>query len=137
MEPTPISRIFIVEDHPIIRQGYVALIEREADLQVCGESSSVADALEKIPQTDPHLIIVDISLGEVSGIELLKELQASSPKLPVIVVSGHDESVYGDAVYRFGAKAYITKESPHLFMQTIRSVLSAYPHSVQRPPTTA
>ncbi|MBX2998533.1 MAG: response regulator transcription factor [Caldilineaceae bacterium] len=137
MSPTFAYKIFIVEDHPIIRQGYVALIERETDLQVCGESHSVADALEKIPQTDPHLVIVDISLGEVSGIELLKELQHDYPDLPAIVVSGHDESVYGDAVFRFGAKAYITKESPHLFMQTIRSVLNAYPRPVQTPPTTA
>jgi DNA-binding NarL/FixJ family response regulator len=83
------------------------------------------------------LVIVDISLGEVSGIELLKELQQRSPTLLTIVVSGHDESVYGDAVYRFGAKAYITKESPHLFMQTIRNVLNSHPRSVQTPPTTA
>lgn len=137
MSPAPIHKIFIVEDHPIIRQGYIALIQRERDLVVCGEGESVPDALEKIPQVDPDLIIVDISLGEVSGIELLKELQQSRPDLPTIVVSGHDESVYGDAVYRFGAKAYITKESPHLFMQTIRSVLKAYPRSMPTPPTTA
>jgi DNA-binding NarL/FixJ family response regulator len=137
MEPTSTYKIFFVEDHPIIRQGYVALIEREADLQVCGEACSVADALEKIPTVEPDLVIVDISLGEVSGIELLKELQQRSPTLLTIVVSGHDESVYGDAVYRFGAKAYITKESPHLFMQTIRNVLNSHPRSVQTPPTTA
>jgi DNA-binding NarL/FixJ family response regulator len=137
MQPTAIHKIFIVEDHPIIRQGYIALIQREADLTVCGEGDSVLDALQKIPQTEPDLVIVDISLGEVSGIELLKELQQLRPDLPAIVVSGHDESVYGDAVYRFGAKAYITKESPHLFMQTIRQVLRAYPRSIQTPPATA
>lgn len=137
MQPTSIHKIFIVEDHPIIRQGYVALIQREADLTVCGEGDSVPDALEKIPQTDPDLVIVDISLGEISGIELLKELQQQRPDLPTIVVSGHDESVYGEAVYRFGAKAYITKESPHLFMKTIREVLETHTRPLQTPPTTA
>jgi DNA-binding NarL/FixJ family response regulator len=116
-------RIFIVEDHPIIRQGYVALIKRESDMEVCGEAASVIDAMEQIPRINPDLVIVDISLGEASGLELLKHLQQVCPELPTLVVSGHDESVYGDAVHRLGAKGYITKESPHMFIKSIRKVL--------------
>jgi DNA-binding NarL/FixJ family response regulator len=116
-------RIFIVEDHPIIRQGYIALIGRESDMVVCGEAVSVTDALESIPQANPDLVIVDISLGEASGLELLQALQQVCPGLPALVISGHDESIYGDAVYRLGAKGYITKESPHMFVQSIRRVM--------------
>ena len=116
-------RIFIVEDHPIIRQGYIALIGRESDMEVCGEAVSVTDAMEHIPHVNPDLVIVDISLGEASGLELLKHLQQVRPELPTLVVSGHDESVYGDAVHRLGAKGYITKESPHRFIESIRRVL--------------
>jgi DNA-binding NarL/FixJ family response regulator len=116
-------RIFIVEDHPIIRQGYVALIKRESDMEVCGEAASVIDAMEQIPRINPDLVIVDISLGEASGLELLRHLQQVCPELPTLVVSGHDESVYGDAVHRLGAKGYITKESPHMFIEIIRRVL--------------
>jgi DNA-binding NarL/FixJ family response regulator len=116
-------RIFIVEDHPIIRQGYIALIKRESDMEVCGEAASVIDAMEQIPRINPDLVIVDISLGEASGLELLRHLQQVCPELPTLVVSGHDESVYGDAVHRLGAKGYITKESPHMFIEIIRRVL--------------
>jgi DNA-binding NarL/FixJ family response regulator len=116
-------RIFIVEDHPIIRQGYVALIKRESDMEICGEAASVIDAMEQIPRINPDLVIVDISLGEASGLELLRHLQQVCPELPTLVVSGHDESVYGDAVHRLGAKGYITKESPHMFIEIIRRVL--------------
>lgn len=121
-------KIFIVEDHPIIRQGYVALIGREPDMRVCGEATSVAEAIKAIPEADPDLVIVDISLGEVSGLELLEILQKSAPDLPTLVVSGHDESVYGDAVSRLGARGYITKESPHMFIGTIRQVLEGESH---------
>jgi DNA-binding NarL/FixJ family response regulator len=116
-------RIFIVEDHPIIRQGYIALIGRESDMEVCGEAASVIDAIERIPHIDPDLVIVDISLGEASGLELLKHLQQVCPDLPTLIVSGHDESVYGDAVHRLGAKGYVTKENPHMFVESIRRVL--------------
>src|SRR5690554_4917563 len=111
-------RIFIVEDHPIIRQGYAALIGREVDMEVCGEAVSVTEAMERIPLVKPDLVIVDISLGEMSGLDLLARLQQAHPELPALVVSGHDESVYGDAVHRLGAKGYITKESPHMFVET-------------------
>ncbi len=123
--------IFIVEDHPIIRQGYAALINRESDMTVCGEATSVEDAIQRLPEINPDLVIVDISLGESSGLELLKQLQRVAPQLPTLVVSGHDESVYGETVYRLGAKGYITKESPHLFIDTIRRVLGNEPHTSQ------
>lgn len=115
--------IFIVEDHPIIRQGYVALINREADMTVCGEAVSATEAVQRLPAIQPDLVIVDISLGDSSGLDLLKQLQEIAPQVPAVVVSGHDESVYGEAVLQLGAKGYITKESPHLFIATIRRVL--------------
>jgi DNA-binding NarL/FixJ family response regulator len=126
-------KIFIVEDHPVIRQGYTALIRREADMEICGEADSVGEAMLRIPELQPDLVLVDISLGETNGLELLKQLHQKYPQLPSIVISGHDESIYGDAVAQLGAKGYLTKESPHLFIETIRGVLASVQPQAQSP----
>lgn len=120
-----INRIFIVDDHPVIRWGYMSLIELEPDLQVCGEAGEALEALDKIAEACPDLAIVDISLEGMNGIELTKRLQALYPDLPILVVSMHDEILYGDRALRAGARGYIMKREVRTrVVEAIRRILS-------------
>lgn len=101
--------VFVVDDHPVVRWGYISLINLEPDLEVCGEADTAFDALDKIPEARPDLAIVDISLEGMNGIELTKQLQVLHPDLPVLIVSMHDEVLYGDRALRAGARGYIMK----------------------------
>ncbi len=104
------SRIFIVDDHPIVRQGLRSLVEQEEDLHVCGEAGSAHEAMKVFPDTHPDLILVDISLKGPDGLELTKSIRSSRPDLPILIVSMHDESLYAERVLRAGANGYIMKE---------------------------
>ena len=89
-------RLFIVDDHPIVRQGLTQLIDNESDLVVCGQGEEAYQAPAPIREAKPDLVIVDISLKDSDGIELLKELKAQVPDLPVLVLSMHDEKLYAE-----------------------------------------
>src|SRR5947207_8635983 len=118
-------RIFIVDDHPMMRQGLSQLIGNEPDLEFCGEAEDAATAVEQIDQLNPDLAIIDISLRSGNGIELIKDLQARQPELPVLVLSMHDESLYAERVLRAGGRGYVMKqEGGKKLMQAIRQVLS-------------
>ncbi len=117
-------KIFIVEDHPIMRQQYTAFIEREPTLSICGEAISVAEAIRKIPLSEPDIVIVDISLdGEQDGIELVRQLHTQHPELRVLVVSGHEGSIYENLIVKAGANGYVVKGNPEAFLQAIYQVL--------------
>jgi DNA-binding NarL/FixJ family response regulator len=119
------KQILIVDDHPMMRQGLAQLIGHEPDLCVCGEADSAAQALERAAAGKVDLALVDISLPDRSGLELIKDLQSYYPGLPVLVVSMHDESLYAERVLRAGGRGYIMKqEGGKLLMQGIRQVLS-------------
>jgi DNA-binding NarL/FixJ family response regulator len=119
------SKIFIVDDHPMMRQGLIQLIHNEPDLQVCGEAEDVPGAVAQIEQLHPDLAIVDISLRSGSGLELIKDLQARQPKLPVLVISMHDESLYAERVLRAGGRGYVMKqEGGRKIMEAMRQVLA-------------
>ncbi len=118
------SKVFLVDDHPLVREWLSQLIQRETDLMVCGEAEDTQDAVAKIGDTKPDVVIADISLKTTHGLELVKDLQAQFPKLPVLVLSMHDESLYAERVLRAGAMGYITKqESTRKVLQAIRQVL--------------
>ncbi len=104
------TKIFLVDDHPLVREWLTQLIQRENDLAVCGEAEDTQEALEKIEHTKPDIVIADISLKTTHGLELVKDLQVRAPALPVLVLSMHDESLYAERVLRAGAKGYITKQ---------------------------
>jgi DNA-binding NarL/FixJ family response regulator len=124
-KPDHKSKVFLVDDHPLVREWLSQLIQREADLMVCGEAEDTQDAVGKIGETKPDVVIADISLKTTHGLELVKDLQAQFPKLPVLVLSMHDESLYAERVLRAGAMGYITKqESTRKVLQAIRQVLS-------------
>lgn len=103
------ARIFIVDDHPIMRRGLAELINLEKDLVVCGEAESIQTALELIKLHKPHLVLVDLSLKNESGLELIKDIRTRFPEVLMLVLSMHDEIFYAERVLRAGAKGYIMK----------------------------
>ena len=118
-------RIFVVDDHPIVRQGLAQLINSEPDLIVCGQGADAYEALRAIRQAAPDLALVDVSLKDSDGIELLRELRSAAPNLPVLILSMHDESLYAERALRAGAQGYIMKqEAPQTLLSAIRKVLS-------------
>jgi len=119
------KRVFIVDDHCILREGLSHLINSEEDLMVCGEADNVSDALQAITETKPDIVIVDISLGDGSGIRLIENLMYSNPDLLILVLSMHDEAIYGERCLAAGAKGYIMKqESSKRLLLAIRKVLN-------------
>jgi DNA-binding NarL/FixJ family response regulator len=118
------KQIFIVDDHPVFREGLVGLVKREADLAVCGEADNAPQALAAIERLKPNLVLVDIGLPGKSGLELVKDLQAVLPEIAVLVISMHDETLYAERVLRAGGRGYIMKqEGPDKILQAIRQVL--------------
>src|SRR3982750_3330308 len=101
--PSPVKRrIFVVDDHPIVRQGLMQLINAETDLEIVGQGEDAYVALKLIRQLKPDLTLLDISLKDTGGIELLKELRAQEPDLRVLILSMHDESLYAERALRAG-----------------------------------
>jgi DNA-binding NarL/FixJ family response regulator len=118
-------RIFLVDDHPIVRKGLAQLIDGESDLAVVGQGEEAYQALRDLKQSKPDLVMVDVTLKDSDGIELLKEIKAQFPELPVLVLSMHDESLYAERALRAGAGGYVMKqEAPQTLLAAIRSVLS-------------
>ena len=125
---TPIqhkAKILIVEDHVVVREGLAALVAREADLEMCGQSASTADALDLIPRAGPDLVVVDLILKDGDGLELLKSIRARHPQVATLVVSMQDEEIYAERALRAGARGYIMKYSATAeFLDAIRAVLA-------------
>lgn len=118
------TRVLLVDDHPIFRQGLAALLKPEPDLTVCGHAVNAREALVAVATTKPDLALVDLSLAESDGIDLLKDLKAYHPRLPVIMLSMHDEMLYAESALRAGARGYVMKrEPPQVLLQAIRKVL--------------
>jgi DNA-binding NarL/FixJ family response regulator len=117
--------VFVVDDHPIVRQGLTLLVNQESDLTVCGEAEEMHSALVSIFALKPDIVIVDISLNGPDGLELLKNVRINSPRLPVLVLSMHDESIYAERALRAGANGYIMKqEATEKVLVALRRILS-------------
>jgi DNA-binding NarL/FixJ family response regulator len=118
------AKIFIVDDHPLVREWLSNLIEKNSDLMVCGEAEDATRALSAISEDQPDLAIVDLSLGGGSGIDLIQTMRSSFPNVAVIVLSMHDEDVYAERCIRAGARGYIMKrETTKKIIEAIREVL--------------
>lgn len=119
-------RIFLVDDHPVTREGLARLINHEPDLEVCGEAGTAAKAVPAIDALKPDLVIVDVSLATgASGLELIKDLAARRARLPMLTLSTHDETLYAERALRAGAKGYVMKQEPtERVMRAIRKILS-------------
>jgi DNA-binding NarL/FixJ family response regulator len=117
--------IVIVDDHPIVRKGFAQLINRESDLETVGEAEDAASAAQVVEETAPDLILIDLSLKESDGLELVKHFASSVPDIKMLVISLHDEKVYAERALRAGARGYIMKsEATEKVMTAIRSVLN-------------
>ena len=122
-------RIFIVDDHAMFRDGLRRLIDLEPDLTVCGDAPDAASGLRGMRESAPDLVIVDISLDTTSGIDLIKAIKRDYEDLPVLVVSMHSESLYGDRALRAGAMGYVMKSEPATtVIAAIRKVLGGNVH---------
>lgn len=120
----PKANVFIVDDHPLVREWLTNLINQQTDLAVCGESESAPQAFSAIAACRPDVAIVDISLKDSSGIELIKNLKESCPGVAVLVLSMHEESHYAERALRAGAKGYVMKgETTQKVVQAIRRIL--------------
>ena len=118
------SKIFVVDDHPIVRQGLGLLINREPDMIVCGAAEEAQSALRAIPTLQPDVMVVDISLSGPDGLELVKTIRTRDANLPILVLSMHDESIYAERALRAGANGYIMKqEATEKVLVAIRRIL--------------
>jgi len=119
------KRVFLVDDHPIVRQGLAQLIGSEPDLAVIGQGEDAYASLKAMREARPDLALVDISLKDADGLELLKELKAQGAEFPVLILSMHDESLYAERALRAGARGYVMKqEPPDVLLGAIRRVLA-------------
>lgn len=117
-------RILVVDDHPLVRESLKIIIQREPDLTVCGEAEDREQALELAAAAEPHLALVDLTLKNSHGLELIKDLGHRWPKMKILVLSMQDEALYAERVIRAGARGYITKqEAPGKILLAIRQIL--------------
>jgi DNA-binding NarL/FixJ family response regulator len=126
-EPTNKFRVLLVDDHPIVRQGLVQLINAAPDLMVCAEASTARQAIELIDANAPHVAVVDISLEDRNGVELIKDIVSRWPGLPCLALSMYDETMYALRVLRAGGRGYVMKhEVPKKVLGAIRQVLAGH-----------
>jgi DNA-binding NarL/FixJ family response regulator len=123
-ETSPSARVLLVEDHPMFRERLAHLINQAADMQVCGETDNIREAMQIVCDARPNVAVVDISLKGSSGLELIKNLKAQEIDLPVLVLSMHEESLYAQRVLAAGGKGYLTKrETSDTVLRALRCVL--------------
>jgi DNA-binding NarL/FixJ family response regulator len=121
----PKVKILLVDDHPLVREGLANLIHQQPDLEVCGEAASEPQALQLIASLQPEVAVIDISLENGSGLELIKSVKAMYPSVTMLTLSMHDESLYAERALRAGARGYLMKrEAAKKVIQGIRAVLS-------------
>jgi len=118
-------RVAIVDDHPMMRDAFRDLLDEESDLEIVGESESIAEGVRLLEEREPDLMIVDISLEDGNGLELIKQARALLPGIRILVVSMHDERLYAERAIRAGALGYVSKHEPaEVILEGIRRVLS-------------
>ena len=118
------AKVFLVEDHPITRRGLTQLIDGQVDMQVCGWAEDAAGAIRGIDESRPALVVADLSLKGIDGLEFIKQVRQKSPGLYVLIFSMHDESLYAQRALRAGARGYIMKaEAPEKLLTAVRKTL--------------
>lgn len=118
------KKVLIVDDHPIFREGLADLINRQEDMEVCGTAKDMLRTLKALEKVKPDIVTVDISLQDASGLELMKDIRARFPDLPMLALSMHQESFYAERAIRAGARGYITKqEASKKVIAALRKVL--------------
>lgn len=119
------TRVLVVDDHPMTRDGLAHLINHQPDMMVCCQAQNAAEALDGVIAGKPDLVLADYALPDKNGLELIKDIKAIRPDLPVLIISMHEEALYAERVLRAGARGYISKEEGgEKLMEAIRHVLS-------------
>lgn len=119
------KRVFVVDDHPLMRESMARLIDSEPGLMCCGGAKSAEEAISEIPRCKPDIVITDITLPNRSGIELIKDLKAMYPGALAVVYSMHDEMLYAERALQAGARAYLMKEAgSEKMLEAVRGVLA-------------
>lgn len=119
------KKVLIVDDHPLLRNGLINIINQQADLEVCGQAGTAAAGLMAAVQLHPDVAIVDISLQEGSGLDLVKDIHARQPALPILVLSMHREDIYGARAINAGASGYVMKSEPvEKLLEFLRKLLA-------------
>lgn len=118
------KRVLVVDDHPLLREGIVQLLNRQRDLAVCAEAGDAAGAKQTLLDSSPDGVVLDLALGHGDGIELIKQLKALRPDVPILVVSMHEETTFAERALRAGAGGYVMKhQSPDEVLAALRTVL--------------
>jgi DNA-binding NarL/FixJ family response regulator len=128
-EPTPIKsnvhRVVIVEDHALMREGLASLVASQEDFSICAEASDASSGLQAILDHKPDLAMIDITLPGRNGLELIKDVKAQQPDLPILVLSMHDESLYAERALKAGARGYLMKDADRdTIISAIRRVMA-------------
>jgi DNA-binding NarL/FixJ family response regulator len=124
-ETAAATRILIVDDHPLVREGLIGLLAAQNDFVVCGEASGIAEARRIVAAMKPDVAIVDLTLNDGNGMDLIKELKAKFSGIKVLVVSMHEESLFAERVLRAGAVGYVSKqEASRTIVQAVRTILA-------------
>ena len=132
MKPTPEKqngrkRILIVDDHPLLRDGLAKVLNQQTDLMACGEAGDARGALAAIGRCRPDAVIVDLTMEDGNGLDLIKDLHALHPGLPMLVLSMHHENLYAERAIRAGAKGYVMKREPvGVVLDGLRKVLEGH-----------
>ncbi len=123
----PKYKILIVDDHPVVREGLVKIISQEKDMIVCGEASDAPGALKLLEKVNPDLIIIDIVLEGMNGIDLAKAVRDQYSEMRILTLSSHKEELYAERALRAGSNGYINKrESSSTLLSAIRQVLEGH-----------
>lgn len=119
-----VVKVLVVDDHALVRKGLCGLIDEEEDFQVCGEASGATEALQKVEETSPNFMIVDLTLKEGNGLELIKQVVATREDIKILVASMHDDTLYAERSIRAGANGYINKEeATEKVVEAMRTIL--------------
>ena len=122
-------RVLLVDDHPVVRKGLVQMIAHTDDLSVCGEAPTAEDAMTAIAEREPDIVILDISLPDMNGLDAVRRIKAEHPALPILVFSVHDEALYARRALQAGARGYVMKQEPgECILMAIRKVLQGGYH---------
>jgi DNA-binding NarL/FixJ family response regulator len=116
--------VFIVEDHPLMRRMLSEFVEKMGDVEVCTTVATGEEAIERLHETHPDLVLIDVSLPGISGIELITRLHAQRPELPCLILSGHQEIIYVQRALAAGARGYVAKGKPREIVEAIRQVIA-------------
>lgn len=117
------KKVFVVEDHPTMRHMLATLVGRTPGLEMCGEAESAEKALEVLPDSSPDIVLIDVSLPGMNGIELARHIVPDQPDLPILFISGHDDSVYAEQAFQVGARGYAMKGDPAAIITALQDVL--------------